>query len=217
MDGVAFGQTIIFSSIAEASSALTYKKGSSDDCADKSSKGGGVRGLAARSSLRYVSPVVKQDYETQHFPTGLTWQFTILENWNDHYYVGLDKIEFYGCDGKLLDVISCGALVTAVPPSVRVLQYGNKQDPRTPDKLFSASVGGPSGGGGRCWLSPLSQCMTVEERAACAHSLIQEQRNRAKVSIAADRFSNNYSAFSFPVNNTLIIQFPFPVAISAVR
>lgn len=39
----------------------------------------------ATSGRGYVSPAVRQDYETPSHVCGLLWRFTFFDNWNDGY------------------------------------------------------------------------------------------------------------------------------------
>jgi hypothetical protein len=58
-------------------------------------------------------------YQVPPCPSGLLWKFIFYENWFDGYYIGLDAIEMYDVEGKLLDITACGGVVSAVPFSLQ--------------------------------------------------------------------------------------------------
>lgn len=79
-------------------------------------------------------------------PTGKTLIIDILSTWGDKYYVGLNGIEIFGIDGKLVKVKKVRILsleflskiffqITAVPPDVNVLPECNS-DPRVVTNLL---------------------------------------------------------------------------------
>ncbi len=172
---------------------------------------GGNRGaFSAPSSLHanrvrptsYITPAIRQDCETPLLPTGMLWRFTLLDNYNDQYFVGLDAIEFFDAEGRLIDAAGLGAHVQAVPFSVQDVQPAIS-DPRQPAQL----IAGASRALGCGWLAPLSRCMAPLERAACVHRLHGQQQAQYSAT----------TAFSFPVNNVVMIMFPQPVTVSAIK
>ncbi|EFA08803.2 katanin-interacting protein [Tribolium castaneum] len=64
-------------------------------------------------------------------PSGRTLLIDILTTWGDKHYVGLNGIEIFGLDGKLVKVKK----ITAVPPDVNVLPECNA-DPRVVTNLL---------------------------------------------------------------------------------
>jgi hypothetical protein len=205
-DGVSFGQTILFRDIADI---LEHKHRIF------------ANPMSVSRQLRpsYVTPAVRQDYETVTCPQGLLWKFTFYDNYNDGYYMGLDAMEFYGVDGKVLDLSAAqweastaAAQVQAVPFALQDLSPSLAHDPRTPDRLFAGPPADTrSSGPASCWLTPLSRCMTPHERASGARRLA------AASGTAATSTSAGEYTFSFPKNNVLFVMFQHPVAISAVR
>lgn len=198
-DGLSFDQTIIFE---EAERILSNP----------------IVPMKDSHQLSYKSPMVKQDYETLFQPSALLWTFTFFDNWNDHYYIGLDAIEFYDASGQKIDVLRhYGASVDAVPSSVRDLNInvipgvhqGVNSDSRIPEALFAQDDCGdiPS-----CWLCPLSRCMTKEERAVAVNRLFPSEKYRNIV--ACDK---QEKVFNFPKHNTLTVSFNYPVTVSAIR
>mmetsp|Transcript_24306 Transcript_24306/g.33341 ORF Transcript_24306/g.33341 Transcript_24306/m.33341 type:complete len:325 (-) Transcript_24306:506-1480(-) len=134
-----------------------------------------ARHQQASSGRGYVSPAVRQDYETSHV-CGMQWRFTFFDNWNDGYYIGLDRIEFLDVNGEVIDVIGMGAVVDAVPYSLRDVITDNQdtmgsmaQDPRTPLQLFTPLNN--MSDQPHSWLCPLSHCMTIAERQGLVRNL----------------------------------------------
>ena len=52
----------------------------------------------------YVSPSVRQDYETQLLPSGMLWQFTLHSTWGDPFYIGLDGLDFFDATGDKISL-----------------------------------------------------------------------------------------------------------------
>lgn len=164
----------------------------------------------------YISPSVRQDYETPTSLGGLLWKFTFLDNWDDGYYLGLDRIDFVGPTGESIDVLQAGAIVDAIPHSLRdIIREGETStslDPRTPEKLFadpsklSQSDSRPQQPGNfLSWLCPLSRCMTKEEKLR----LLRRGAN--------DDGENDDGDYQLPANNTLFVLFNNPVHVAALR
>lgn len=201
-DGVRFAQTILFSDVCDILQ-------------------GKHKGFAAPSKLRpgqqrearlssYITPLVRQDFEAPLNPTGMLWKFTFFDNWNDGYYIGLDAIEFYDEQGRLIDVGALGSQMQAVPYSVQDLSPALAADPRTPAQLFAPLAQREAAPDGTaCWLSPLARCMTPQERAACVR--------RVSKCGAAGGYDTTQTAPSLPVNNVLFVFFQEPVTVAAIR
>lgn len=76
----------------------------------------------------------------------------ILSTWGDRYYVGLSGVEFFGADGRAINI--SGLSVRAVPSDINVLvEYG--ADPRTCDKLVDGSY--VTSDDLHMWLAPFSE------------------------------------------------------------
>ncbi len=45
-----------------------------------------------------------QEYEALQMPTGFIYQFHLLTNWGDPYYIGLNGLEFYDSDGNRMQL-----------------------------------------------------------------------------------------------------------------
>lgn len=56
------------------------------------------------STVTYVSPPVKQDYETPLHPTGLLLTLSIHCTWGDPYYVGLEGLQVFGPKGMEIPI-----------------------------------------------------------------------------------------------------------------
>jgi hypothetical protein len=190
-DGVEFGQSFIFSKLLAELQRPS---------------------LSRYRSMTYISPRLKQIYETSVSPVGLSWKFTFHNNHGDDYYIGLDHMDFFDPENQLLDMEKLGAIVTAVPYSVQDLSSSANDslanDPRSPEQLFNSNYFADSPQK-TCWLSPVSRCMTTTEREACVDRL---SRNYPK-----DLYQKRKRASLLPKENTLWILFPYPVAIGAIR
>ncbi len=216
-DGVCFGQTILFSELAD------IQQGSHSHYAPPSRLRPGQQREARLTT--YLSPAVRQDFETPLNPTGLLWKFTFFDNWNDGYYIGLDALEFFDLAGRMIDMSAVGAQVQAVPYSVQDLagndnnnsQHHHHDDPRTPSQLFSRMSQHPDA----CWLAPLARCMTPAERAVCVRRALHD--NTASTSGRSASVGKTAGAPSadpvpsLPLNNVLYVMFHHPVTVSAIR
>lgn len=148
--------------------------------------------------MRYISPALRQDYETPLLPSGLLWTFTFYTNYSDAYYIGLDSIELFDSRGQKIDVLT-QATVASMPPSISELGLTDPSDDRSCRNLFTSA-------GQKMWLSPLSRNTTEEERKLCVRRL------QALRSEQVDK--GNYV---LPKQNMLVIMFDFPVAVSFIR
>lgn len=210
-DGVSFGQTILFCEVAD------IMQGVHPQYAPHSRLRPGQQKETRLTS--YMSPAIRQDFETPLSPTGLLWKFTFFDNWNDGYYIGLDAVEFFDPAGRLIDAAALGTQIQAVPYSVGDLappppphqhQQQQQEDLRVPSQLFQKTR---SGRPQDCWLAPLSRCMTPAERAACVRRVLRDRA--ATNSPAGDPLGSSGSFF--PLNNVLYVLFQHPVAVSAIK
>jgi len=195
-DGVSFGQTILFNDVLTLmdSNHSVYSSDASG---------------TSKTRKAYISPTLRQDYETTYQTSGLLWKITMFNNWNDGYYIGLDAIELFDRDGNMIDVVALDALISAVPYSLDDLDLSRtSRDPRTPLRLFSLPRVGQTDSSATSWLCPLSRCMTPQERANCAYRLRSN---------SIPKMQQSDSAFSFPKNNVLFVMFNYPVCISSIR
>ncbi|CAM9302104.1 unnamed protein product, partial [Ectocarpus fasciculatus] len=154
----------------------------------------------------YITPSIRQTYETPISPRGMLWKFSIYSNWGDSYYVGLDGMEFLNEFGDPINVIpvqkgTVHALVTAVPFSVQDLNKdggsaSNSVDQRVPNNLFNGANRDSSGH--NSWLAPIAHCMEPHEHSR--HEL-----------------DNQNADFFFFGENVLYVLFDYPVAVSAIR
>jgi hypothetical protein len=187
-DGVSYAQTVLFEElfVPTVPRQLTDKRSNA-------------------SSLAYTPAALKQDFEvSSDSPTGLLWRFTFFDNWNDEFYVGLDRIEMFDVNNVLIDIVACGAQINAVPFSVQDLASGGAQlshDPRVPSSLFRPAASGAH----NCWLCPLSRCMTPDERVACVRR------------IQGSNKGGSLENLNFPKNNTLFVSFQVPTTVTSIR
>lgn len=149
--------------------------------------------------LRYITPSVKQDYETLVLPSGTCWRFNLYCNWGDGYYIGLDGLQMLDERGKELLLESSHSRIVASPESLCDL---GMQDSRLPRNLSSAPFHDPSGG--MAWLAPLAQCMTVEER-------------RDSLRYTVGKCPDKDFEPLFYDHNILCVMFDRPVSVSAIR
>jgi hypothetical protein len=234
-DGVDFAQTVFIRDV------LTPSPQRCPGLALRPPVQGQGQGMGSMSLLQYIKPTVRQDFEVPLLPSGLLWRFTLHGNWHDSYYVGLDAIEFYDANGALLNLVECGATVTAVPHSLADLEPfdytgraaaaacgggGGASDPRTPDKLFSARKSTGNHNVSSAWLAPLSRSMTPNERVTGTLRILQQQaakaadaarRRGAKASPVPPLASVRLDDLHLPRENTLFVMFPYPVAVSLLR
>jgi hypothetical protein len=203
-DGVRFGQYFTFDRWIETLGKLSSTAMNST----MSSKGG---------PLSYITPRLKQTYEVLTPVSGLSFVFSFFSNHGDHYYVGLDKMEFLDEEMQVIDVLSLGE-VTAVPYSVRDLANSSSSaeqdialahDPRIPPALFlhSRQGSGPQHSSSSSWLSPLAHSMLPAEREAC----VQRIQSQLHKTTTGSRVS------VLPADNTLFVLAHFPVRIAAIR
>lgn len=94
----------------------------------------------------YLSPVM---------PTGFIYQFHLLSTWGDHYYVGLNGLEFYDENGMKIKLDDNN--IAAYPQSVNVLDNVSG-DVRTPDKLIDGV--NDSKDAHHMWLAPILPSLT---------------------------------------------------------
>ena len=150
---------------------------------------------------KYISPSLNQDYEGSRLPSALLWKFTFFANWDDGYFIGLDKIEMFDSDSKRIDPIALGATISACPHSLRDISDTNSNDPRIPQSLFDNDSGDSMP-----WLAPLSRCMTDQERGSMFKSHLKRK--------SYENVKPNPKLFE---DNTLFVSFRTPVCISVIR
>lgn len=175
--------------------------------------------------VRYVTPSIKQDYEPPVQPAGLLWTLVIHENWNDEYFVGLDKIELVDSQGRIIDVEGCGGSITALPHSLRDLD-GYSSDPRIPSQLLRKDLFNENGKV-ESWLVPLSRSMTASERKAAVLRTLKNQRISSSCTSHQRKSYESYmetmihgeddDAASLSRDNLLVIMFPYPVTLACMR
>ncbi|XP_063171031.1 katanin-interacting protein isoform X2 [Candoia aspera] len=90
------------------------------------------------------------DYEAPLMPCGFIFQFQLLTNWGDPYYIGLNGLELYNECGEKIFLNQNN--IAAFPDSVNVLE-GVCGDIRTPDKLIDGV--NHSNDGRHMWLAPI--------------------------------------------------------------
>jgi len=87
----------------------------------------------ARESVRITGYSQATFYVPPVLPVGYVLRIELHETWGDPYYVGLNGLEIYDQENKLIPLSPTN--VTAIPHSVRVFS-DCKDDVRTPDKLI---------------------------------------------------------------------------------
>lgn len=183
-----------------------------------------VSGAVRPGPRSYLTPKMRQTYEHVACCQGLVFTLHLLSTHGDVYYVGLDHLDMYlaGHPQPLTinTLLSLGGNVTAYPHSVNVLSSTTerKKDPRIPEQLFVRAAAGMAATGLKsCWLTPLAQTLTAEERRlhyAMASSLQLSQHAPRLESTSAAKFTDKSGA---PKNTYLTISFPYPVSLAALR
>lgn len=194
-DGVRFGQTIYLRDVIK-----------NDNNCSAAGGGGGAGGLVPRP--KYISPPLRQDYEVPYLPSGQLLKLTLIDNFGDGYYIGLDGVELFDENNDRLVVDGKRATVTAVPHSLQDLaSSASGPDPRTPDKLFfrhdEAECAAPGKANHIPFLAPIARAMTKQEREAAG--------NRVQASYKTK------SNFSFFLDNVIFVLFAAPIRLSLVR
>jgi hypothetical protein len=158
------------------------------------------------ASVRYIAPVVKQDYETPCLPSGTMWRFKLFSNWGDGYYIGLDGLQFLDEKGISVSLAS-GCTITANPYSLQDIEV---QDSRVPSNIAKEPYHDPSGT--MAWLAPLSQCVTDEER--CSSIKRVSPKHHSKKPSSTPGYDHDPLFFD---DNTLFVMFDRPMSISGLR
>lgn len=234
-DGIEFGQTVFMSDIRNPSKIRMPGLASEIREMDDKNNNDGNAGIGGNNSksIRYISPQLKQDFEAPYNPSGLLWKFIFYENWFDGYYIGLDAIEMFDKEGNLLNLKTCGAVVSASPHSLRDLEpqipnnEKQKSDPRTPEKLFLPfrdKDGNKVKEKSSSWLAPLSRSMTHAEKSSAAIRIkqkqiitINENLRRQRKNCILKLVAPTFEELVLPVENVLYVMFPYPVAVSFIR
>jgi hypothetical protein len=191
-DGISFDQTLFFSHLA-------YE----------------IEQYRPPRSLPYISPKLKQTCETAQSPCGLLWKFIFHSNHGDDYYIGLDHLEFYDNENQLIEIEKSYGRICALPHSVRDLSISSgdplNNDPRTPEQLLNAQYFQEQQQKKTCcWLSPLARCMTGVEREASMNRMVSKFPNQ-------DLYNKKKTGGIFPKENVVMVQFNYPVSVSAIR
>ena len=235
-DGVEFGQTVYMGDVLRPS--RSRMPGLASETTDSNNENNNNNNNNNGNTLRYISPAIKQDFESPVNPSGLLWKFIFYENWFDGYYIGLDAIEMFDIDGNILNLKQCGADVTATPHSlIDLVPSGNRLkstfDPRTPEKLFLPfrdKDGFKKKEKSSSWLAPFSKSMSNDEKISNSNRIKRKQidiiNEKSKMN-GNGRGQNNIDNISYepslfeelviPVNNVLFVMFPYPVAVSFIR
>lgn len=62
--------------------------------------------------LQYITPTLRQDYESPFNLSGMLWKINIYSNWGDSYYAGLDGLEFLDVHGQEIDIFKRAIIVS---------------------------------------------------------------------------------------------------------
>ncbi|CAM9510906.1 unnamed protein product [Phaeothamnion confervicola] len=107
------------------------------------------------SRIMYVTPPLPQEFETLRGPSGLLLQIVLHSTHGDPYYIGLQRLEVCGMDGRPIPLRA--DQIWAAPHSLRDL--GQPDDPRVPANLVRPA-GICGGDGGDCaWLAPMASSL----------------------------------------------------------
>ena len=239
-DGVEYGQTVYMGDVLRPNRsrmpglASETIDGNNENNNNNNSNNNNNGNNNNGNTLRYISPAIKQDFESPLNPCGMLWKFIFYENWFDGYYIGLDAIEMFDIDGNILNLKQCGADVTATPHSLLdLVPLGNRikspPDPRTPEKLFLPfrdKDGFKKKEKSSSWLAPFSKSMSNEEKISNSNRIKRKQidsiNDKSRINGRGQSNDLIYEPSLFedlviPVNNILFVMFPYPVAVSFIR
>lgn len=172
-------------------------------------------------STSYVSPPVRQDYETPMKPVGMLLKFVLHSSWGDPYYMGLDRLEVVGGDGAPIPLRR--DQVAAAPHSLRSLGLDDTRVPENlaepvklppkPTKTTAALAAARAASdtaalAAGSWLTPLTVSLAMDEES--------EHGQYGAAGRAAHPMAH---AYDVPPSgeNELYILFDQPTAISTVR
>ncbi|KAK4874619.1 hypothetical protein RN001_013979 [Aquatica leii] len=88
-------------------------------------------GVRSRRSIPETTHLEHASFVIPELPVGRLLQINILSTWGDKHYVGLNGIEIFGKNGKIVDVKK----IHACPADVNILPE-NKNDPRVVQNLL---------------------------------------------------------------------------------
>ncbi|KAL1130423.1 hypothetical protein AAG570_011671 [Ranatra chinensis] len=109
-------------------------------------------GATAHQPHQPPQPLLKYTlYTPSEMPSGFVFQLVLLSTWGDHYYVGLNGIEFYDPNCRIIQLSENN--ICAYPASVNILEDSGGKDVRTPDKLIDGINNTTDGS--HMWLAPI--------------------------------------------------------------
>ena len=170
---VDFGQTILFQTVLPKLRQLSLAK-------------------------EFVSPLCRQDYETQANPCGHVFRFSLLATWGDPYYIGLDRLELFDESGNRIPVRA--SQITAAPHSINVL-----------DEAYAATEG-------RFAEERLAQLVEYDRRVPSNLAMSISEKPICETSTwLAPLTTSMENSGQCPNPNYVYFSFDYPVAISMVK
>ena len=99
--------------------------------------------------VRGNSALTSTSYAGTDMPTGFVFKFELLDTWGDYYYIGLNGVELYDANERLIKLTD--KEIAAFPSSINILNPA-VEDVRTPEKLIDGV--NSSSNGLHSWLAP---------------------------------------------------------------
>lgn len=194
----------------------------------------------------YITPSIRQTYETPISPRGMLWKFSIYSNWGDSYYVGLDGMEFLNEFGDPINVIpvvendngklastttlasdtmqrkneqkgTVHALVTAVPFSVQDLNIDGGSASNSVDQRVPNNLFNGANRDSSGHNSWLAPIAHCMEPHERRQRGINVRRSQKGWTDSRHEMDNQNADFFFFGENVLYVLFDYPVAVSAIR
>jgi hypothetical protein len=214
--GVVFGQTVPVSATTPLTKVPNYIPHTTNHFSEHKISNSNDS-TSNTSTESYITPPLRQDYETPNLPVAQLWKLSLLSNHGDPYYIGLDGIEVIDSEGRVIDIAggtsTTGGSVDAVPRSL--YDIGNRSDCRIPSNLCTPNTSNVGSNSDRTsWLAPLTHSMTATERRECMRPIISNKIADSDRESDDNMLKEDFKAYK---DNTLWIMFDVPTRLSLIR